>query len=761
MWFWSFLSAALNCVLLVSTHPVEEAPTASQLEKRASSSWFLPNLDHTSGAVRGYVPDLTGPNAPDYTYPVYVAVNSGDSQGFINALYQDGPNGDRDNMWLAGQPRVVYLPPGTYTLSSTVYLDTDTVIIGDANNPPTIAAGSGFSGDYLLCGGQGGDNDSGNGGESHFSVSIKNVILDTTANSANSNFIALSWRVAQNSALVNVKIDMPQGVHTGLWMGQGSTISVADTTFSYGSIGLHFDGHQQAQIKNMKFNDCTTGIQIDGGFTVSILAPQCNTVGSCIVFNSGANWVSVVDGKSTNSGAFFTSNVQYPNFLLENISKDTTNSPMVVVGGTTKVGGVTSLGTYIYGNVYGDNPVYQTNPTAVPVSRPGALAPGGNYPISSAPQYQGKTMADVINLKDASQNGGFTLHGDGSSDDTVALQGAFNTAAAAGKIGYLPFGIYSVTSTVTIPAGSEIYGEAWATVSGTGSAFTNEQSPKPIVQIGQPNQRGTAHIQDMRFTVGEQLPGAIILQVNLAGNNPADVAVYNSLITVGGTRSTQLSCSSEANCRGALIGLHLAPGSSAYIDNFWSWVADHASDDSGVGIRIAAKGGVLAESTVATWLVGLGSEHWWYYNLNYAGAQNVFTSLFQSETNYYQGPNIDGGGSAAAAPPTPFTPTSSDPTFSYCSGGITLCAMTVAQYYTGNPSSIYHYAAGSWNFFGGTQQVTNVMNTNVGNAHLHGYTNTGTQDIFRLPDGKQFGNGGSDGFGGSWGTLVADIESQS
>lgn len=45
---------------------------------------------------------------------------------------------------------------------------------------------------------------------------IKNVILDTTANSGDSGFTALSWRVAQNCALVNVKINMPQGAHTGM-----------------------------------------------------------------------------------------------------------------------------------------------------------------------------------------------------------------------------------------------------------------------------------------------------------------------------------------------------------------------------------------------------------------------------------------------------------------------------------------------------------------------------------------------------------------
>lgn len=99
--------------------PVESL--SSELRTRQSgSSWFLPNLDHTSSAVRGYVPDLlNSAGTANFTYPVYKAVNSGDSQGFINALTSDGPSGGaRDNCWLAGQPRVVYLAPGP---SSTIF----------------------------------------------------------------------------------------------------------------------------------------------------------------------------------------------------------------------------------------------------------------------------------------------------------------------------------------------------------------------------------------------------------------------------------------------------------------------------------------------------------------------------------------------------------------------------------------------------------------------------------------------------------------
>lgn len=747
------------CVLAALAAPIAAFPTQPSdagIEKRASS-WFLANLDHTSDAVRGYVPDLG-----DDSYPVYKAVAAGDSQGFVNALTSDGPNGQRDNCWLSGQPRVVYLAPGTYSISSTVYLNTDTVIIGDASSPPVIQAAAGFDGPALIVGGKGGGQDTcgGSGGELHFSVMIKNVVLDTTANAGNGDFVALDWGVAQNCALVNVKVNMPQGAHTGLSVGGGSTISIADTHFTNGNICAHWQGSQQGQLKGMSFTGCTTGIFIDSGFTISIVAPACNSVGNCIVLNSGNPWVAVIDGSSVNSGDFFTSNQQYPNFMLESIEMDTTNSNIVTVGGNVKVGGVNHLDTYIYGNSYGKSPVYQTDPVSTPPNRPSVLAPGGKYPVFNAPQYADKGVNDVINLKDSSQNGNFQLHGDGSADDTASLQGAINTAAQQGKIAYLPFGIYKVTGTITIPSGTELYGEAWSTISGAGSAFADSNNPTPIVQIGSTaGQIGTAHIQDIRFTVNEALPGAILLRVNMAGNTPGDVAIFNSLNTIGGTRDTSLSCDDESNCLAAYVGVHVAPGASIYIDNFWSWVADHASDNSGKGTRTAVKGGILLESTAGTWLSGVGSEHNWLYQMTYHNAANVFVSLFQSETNYNQGNN------GASIPTAPFSTVDADPDFAWCGDGDTVCRMGIAQFFNGNNNNIFHYAAGSWNFNGLThvdQGVMNVIHDNVSGGQLHGFcAGPNVQETVRLPDGTEFGNGGNDGFGGSWGSLVADVASLS
>ena len=108
-----FLSLAAGVALL------SPLSAAAPLEARQSSSWFLPNLDHTSGAVRGFVPDLENSSGQsNFTYPVYEAVSPGDAQSFINALTNNGPSGGaRDNCYLAGEPRMVYVPPGMFFTS--------------------------------------------------------------------------------------------------------------------------------------------------------------------------------------------------------------------------------------------------------------------------------------------------------------------------------------------------------------------------------------------------------------------------------------------------------------------------------------------------------------------------------------------------------------------------------------------------------------------------------------------------------------------
>jgi hypothetical protein len=729
--------------------------TNSTLEARATSSdWWFPNIDYSNPDWANSDPIVGS------SYPVYVSVS--DVTGLKNAIASN----NRPNKYLADQPRVIYIAPGTYTLSSTLYLYTDTILIGDAVNPPTIRASSGFSGSQLVAGGVDQD-DSGNGGELKFSTMIKNVILDTTANSGKQQFTALSWRVAQNSGLVNVVINMPSGAHTGITLGQGSTIQVGDVTFNNGKTGLEFGASQQATLKNLSFKRCSTGISIinKNPHTINIFHPTFDSVSSPIVLQDGVGaWVSVVDATVTNSrGTFFTSNNQYPNFMVENIVTDSSDYAIVVVGSDTKVSGRTRTGTYVFGNTVGADPVYQTNNQAVNLNRPSALTTGSNgfYPIVTANQYPNARVSDVINLKNPNQNGGVTLKGDNSANDGPALQSALNYAARQNKIAFLPFGIYRTLQTITIPSGTELVGNGWSTISGYGSTFSDPSNPTPVVQIGTPGSTGTAHIQDIRFTVGQRLPGAIIVQVNLAGASPGDVSISNSPITIGGLRSTEIDCPADSQaCRAAYLGLHLTSSSSAYIDNVWAWVADHPSDPqrdpSEQGVHMAVKGGVLVEATKGTWLVGIGSEHFWLYQLAYNSAQNVFVSLFQSETNYQQGNN------ANTQPPSPYTSRSlvdSDPDFSWCAadGKGEPCYKSIAQWFPKNQSgNIRSYASASWNFPQyGDQDYMNVVASTPSNSHFYGLTaGPDVTRLLRLADGSS--TGGPNHFSGSWQLLAAE-----
>lgn len=74
--------------------------------KLATASWYS-DIDHTSGNVRGYAPDLDG----DFAYPVYKAVAPGDGAGIQSAINAGTlPNTQRHGQWFASQPRVRLTP---------------------------------------------------------------------------------------------------------------------------------------------------------------------------------------------------------------------------------------------------------------------------------------------------------------------------------------------------------------------------------------------------------------------------------------------------------------------------------------------------------------------------------------------------------------------------------------------------------------------------------------------------------------------------
>lgn len=142
------------------------------------------------------------------------------------AIDDDGNGGSRKGRGVTRYPAEVYLPSGTYTLGSTLFLTVGTIIVGDPKNPPVLKASANFNGQFMV---MGYDKQAGNP-ETSFMTLMKNVILDTTAIPPNSKITALQWGVAQASGLTNVQIHMPTNSkgHTGMDIVAGSTIAITD-----------------------------------------------------------------------------------------------------------------------------------------------------------------------------------------------------------------------------------------------------------------------------------------------------------------------------------------------------------------------------------------------------------------------------------------------------------------------------------------------------------------------------------------------------
>ena len=78
--------------------------------------------------------------------------------------------------------------------------------------------------------------------------------------------------------------------------------------------------------------------------------------------------------------------------------------------------------------------------------------------------------------------------------------------------------MYFITSTLKIPAGTQMVGEGWSVIMGGGSAFADMSNPTVMVQAGAPGSSGILEITDIVFTT--QAPGAF-LSVAAQGLMPA------------------------------------------------------------------------------------------------------------------------------------------------------------------------------------------------------------------------------------------------
>ena len=453
----------------------------------------------------------------------------------------------------------------------------------------------------------------------------------------------------------------PGSQAVGIFIESGSGGFMNDLVFNGGNIGLNV-GNQQFTMRNLTFNGCTTAINQlwDWGWTYQGLAiNNCQkgidfSAGGSSAINTGS--ITLLDSVISNTPVGLvtarTANSNPPaagSLIMENVRLN--NVPTVLQGPNNAVvlagtSGSTTISAYGQGNAYTPYGPNKLNGNFAANSRPASLlGSGGNYYSRSKPQYGNVPTSGFLSAR--SQG----ARGDGATDDTVALQNAINAAKSQGKILYVDHGDYVVTSTIYIPAGSKIVGEAYSVILSSGAFFNKQNDPKPVVRVGNIGETGSVEWSDMIVSTRGQQYGAILIQYNLQSPAGTPSGMWDVHTRIGGfagsnlqkaqcikTPATTVTSSNLAQqCVSGFMSMHISKAAAGlYAENVWLWVADHDVEDPALTqITIYAGRGLLDESANGPiWLVGTAVEHHSRYQYQFANAKNVFQGQVRSHNPF-------------------------------------------------------------------------------------------------------------------------------
>lgn len=374
--------------------------------------------------------------------------------------------------------------------------------------------------------------------------------------------------------------------------------------------------------------------------------------------------------------------------------------------------------SWVVGATYSDGKrTWQSGTSSMEYSRESTLLGDTVDGLEVAPyyervrnQYSDKTVDDFVHLKDGGAKG------DGSTDDTTAVQDFFNLYGDGSKVIFVDAGTYILTDTVTIPKNAKIVGETWSQFAASGTKFADPSNPRVMLKVGDVNDKGSVEMQDLLLTTKGGTAGAVLMEWNVKASSTGAAALWDVHARVGGATGTELtpdecpaitSGTNPSSCQAASLLLHITEYASGYFDNMWLWVADHMVDDPAPSdplndmtqISVYSARGFLIESKTATWLYGTASEHNVFYQYNFNGAQNIFTTMIQTESPYYQ---------PTPKPPAPFD--------------------KVVGKFSGDPD----YSCGGGDFDGCDESWAVVMtasqNIHVGSAGTYSWFSTYTQD---------------------------------
>lgn len=385
---------------------------------------------------------------------------------------------------------------------------------------------------------------------------------------------------------------------------------MADVTITGGLYGANI-GNQQFTVHNLKVSNAVTGIsQIwNWGWNYQgITITNCQTafsmnnggtaapnVGSVTILDSTIQNCPVFVDTVWQSGTSSTGSLILENIALSNVPVAVKGPSGTVLAGST---GTKTIAAWGQGHKYTPNGPTNFQGTFTPATRPSALLASGtsNYYTKSKPLYASSPVASFQSIRSAGAKG------DGSTDDTSAIQSALNSAASSNKILFFDHGTYKVTNTLYIPPGSRIVGEVFPVIMATGSKFSNINSPVPVIQVGRSGDTGSVEWSDMMISTQGSAPGAVLIEWNLAASRGSGMwDVHTRIGGFAGSNQQAVQCPTSAavsaNCEAAYMSFHITKSASGvYVENAWIWTADHDLDDgANTQISVYTGRGLLVE----------------------------------------------------------------------------------------------------------------------------------------------------------------------